>query len=294
MNYKKLFHFLNPFAKNVCPKCFDEYEKTLDRCPKCQKENEDREFVDTFENMLPQTPFKELLLFALVFLGLSLISLCVKYLLQEIASASLEANGLSGASLNSGLLSFTSSSAYLAFNNFLSYTLIFAIILLVLGKNTLLRMWKKTTGTWKTLLGFAFGIALMAISVIWSIISTALGATTNENQSAINDIVLLYPVMSIIIFGFVGPFVEECAYRIGLFGFFRRINILLAYLLSGLIFGFIHMHDLSSLNEWLSFPSYLLSGIFLCFVYDKFGFGASFIAHALNNVISVLSIIASS
>lgn len=289
----EIWRFRNPFRKSMCHECGTVYESTSGECPKCHSQNDDeRAFVESFKEMSPQTPARELILFALAFIGLSFISLMVGLALREIAGGVLLSAGLSGTSYTDGLTDFLSSSSYLSYTNFLSYLLALALSLLILGKSGLSAMMKKMA-SWKTALGLPFGIALMAISVIWSVISSAMGATTNDNQSAVNEIVLLYPTASLIIFGFVGPFVEECAYRIGLFGFLKRANAILAYVLSALVFGFIHMQDYGSLNEWLSFPGYALSGAFLCFIYHKFGFGASFTAHALNNVISIMSIILS-
>jgi membrane protease YdiL (CAAX protease family) len=96
------------------------------------------------------------------------------------------------------------------------------------------------------------------------------------------------PYLSLLVLGLVGPFCEELAYRVGLFGLTRRVNIYLAYFVASVVFGLIHMHDFTSVNEWLSFPDYLVAGAVLAVTYEKFGFGASYIAHATNNVFSLL------
>jgi membrane protease YdiL (CAAX protease family) len=93
----------------------------------------------------------------------------------------------------------------------------------------------------------------------------------------------------------IAPFNEELAYRVGLFGASKRLNIYFAYFMASIVFGFIHMHFISAgwdnINEWLSLPDYVLAGLIFAYVYDHFGFGASFMAHATNNLVAVLATI---
>ena len=49
------------------------------------------------------------------------------------------------------------------------------------------------------------------------------------------------------------------------------------------------MHDYGDPNEWLSFPSYAFAGLAFAFAYEKWGLGASFIAHFLVNFLAILS-----
>ncbi|MBR3675120.1 MAG: CPBP family intramembrane metalloprotease, partial [Bacilli bacterium] len=110
----------------------------------------------------------------------------------------------------------------------------------------------------------------------------------NENQDAINNIAKINVPLSILFLGFLGPICEELTYRVGLFNFTRRVNRIMGYVISAAIFGLIHIHDYGSLNEWLSYPSYLFAGLAFAFAYEKWGFGASTLAHVTNNVLSLL------
>ena len=47
-------------------------------------------------------------------------------------------------------------------------------------------------------------------------------------------------VLGVILFGIIGPIVEEFGYRVGLFNFLNRTNKIIAYCACGLIFGLIH------------------------------------------------------
>ena len=80
---------------------------------------------------------------------------------------------------------------------------------------------------------------------------------------------------------------------------------MLAYIVTIVLFAFIHF-DISSIltglngqgwdafiNEIINIPSYLAAAAILTVLYEKFGFASAFVAHASNNLISiVLSIIA--
>ncbi len=106
------------------------------------------------------------------------------------------------------------------------------------------------------------------------------------------------PVFSFIVFGLIGPFCEEVTYRVGLFGFLGRFNKVVAYLGTALIFGFIHFgwsaiwspaYPGHLVVELINLPPYIGAGAAFCFLYDRWGFGAAFLAHATNNVFSVIT-----
>ena len=147
----------------------------------------------------------------------------------------------------------------------------------------------KSFANLKILFGFVVGFAMIILSGIWSNIAIKLGASTNINQGAVEETIKASPLLAVLVTGLIAPFVEELTYRVGAFTFLKRINTVLAYVVVGALFGLIHIKDYGSLNEWLSYPSYLIAGLCLCFAYDKFGFGGSFLAHAMNNLLAVLS-----
>ena len=146
-------------------------------------------------------------------------------------------------------------------------------------------------------MGFIFVIVIYAFDILYGmLISKYTGGESNQNQNNVVSILTAYPALSIIILGLVGPFCEECTYRLGLFNVLKRWNSAIAYILSALIFGAIHFNwqNIGSAIEWLNLPPYIVSGLLFALAYDKFGFGASYLAHALNNTIScTLSIISS-
>lgn len=233
--------------------------------------------------------------------GFQILATILALITVSIVSSSYASNGLSGDDLVSALKTFQSSSQYLSIVNYGSYILLFIVMMAIVGRN-IPRLFSNFKNK-KCLYGILGGIALILISSLWSQISTALGATSdNENQKNIILIVKESPVLAVLCIGILGPFCEELTYRVGLFGLSKRANTYFAYIMASVFFAFIHMNFLkynssgalvwvNDINEWLSFPDYLISGFVFAWLYDKFGFGASFLAHITNNLVGVIEII---
>lgn len=287
MKTTKLFQ--NPFSNQRCQNCGRPFDPTRERCPKCGTPNPEIGRSAGFSKMTPLGPGKEIEVFLTGWAGLQLIFIVIELVAILIASGAIEAAGFSGASLSEGLKAYQSSSSFLAIVNYGGYAILLIFILTLLGKdiNRLFATFKHP----ETYYGFLFGVGAIVISALWSVISSKLGATTNQNQTAVVKIVTETPFFAILITGIVAPFTEEIAYRVGLFGFSKRINIYLAYFIGSVVFGLIHMHDFGSVNEWLSFPDYVLAGLLFSFCYDKFGFGASLLAHITNNMFALIQVL---
>ena len=127
--------------------------------------------------------------------------------------------------------------------------------------------------------------------------------SVNTNETGINTITTAFPILSLIVFGILGPLCEEVTYRVGLFSSIsQKLKPLWAYLITILIFGLIHF-DFTALFsgnvdaliiELSNLPTYLVSGLLLCYFYTKEGFGVSSIAHIFNNLLSLLLTLISS
>ena len=145
---------------------------------------------------------------------------------------------------------------------------------------------------WKPyVFGIAFGIGIVALDIAYSnFINLFYQLETGGNETSIRSVIDIYPVASALIFGILGPFIEEMAYRVGLFGLLKKVNIVLAYVLASLIFGFLHF-DFTATNiaaEFIILPSYVLSGTAFCVAYDLFGLPCSWTAHSFNNLWAVI------
>ncbi len=291
MSIMKYLH--NPFNYSTCSSCGKHYDSLKQNCPKCNEENSKlNPRYRSFQKLLPLGPIREIGLFLIGFVVLSVLAQIIGQIALNVTYANYVAAGLMGEELTNAMKEYVQSTSLSLLMNDLTYSIVFAGMLLYLWKDNL-RLWK-SFATIKIFYGLAIGIGIIILSAIWGVIATALGATTNENQSAVNSMTKAAPFVAILVTGLIGPFVEELTYRVGAFTFLKRINTVLAYVVIGALFGLIHIKNWGSLNEWLSYPSYLIAGLALCFAYDKFGFGVAFTAHAFNNLVGVILTLASS
>ena len=148
--------------------------------------------------------------------------------------------------------------------------------------------------------------------MIWGLISQSIATSigldlsVNTNQSILIILIQKQPIITGITVVLLGPLLEELTYRYGLFELISRKNKTLAFILTSLIFGFIHF-DFEScfyanntfgfylepfLIEILNIPSYILSGTVLCYAYYKEdNIATPFMAHVYNNALSFILIL---
>lgn len=258
----------NPFETKVCPKCGHKYDAVQPKCPKCKEPFENSRALP-FNEVTFVNPFIEIALFFVGWLGLKgLVEIISRILRDTVLNGSLPASDA---------------------NMVLNYAVYGTLFIIMMGivaiyLPKLCKSFTKPDFLW----GFIVYAVIFGFDIVWGNISRAIGATINENQDAINNIAKINVPLSLLFLGFLGPICEELTYRVGLFNFTRRVNRIMGYVISAAIFGLIHIHDYGSLNEWLSYPSYLFAGLAFAFAYEKWGFGASTLAHVTNNVLSLL------
>lgn len=237
---------------------------------------------------------KSVLLFAIGFLGTYVLSFIISIFLVIL---NVDTNLIYVDPNAEELVLTTSVSAAL---NFGIYFILFGIFLLIFCKNILPLVEDFAKGkNW--LQGLYYGVLLIIFTMIVNLIfySFSQDAGDNENEQAVNSIVTLYPFLSIIVFGIIGPICEEITYRIGLFSGVKKLGRVPAYIICTIIFGLIHFSfDFSDknqvINELINLPSYMVAGALLCYFYEKKGISASIIAHCTNNLFSVIITILSS
>ncbi len=271
------------FGKSYCPNCGTEYDEVGDECPNCHSENTSSARFDGFNKMIMVTPAKEVIAFLIGLVGLQIFALITEVIILAVATDS--------EFLYSNQASMTI--------NITCYALVMVCLFALLFKDR--RSFARPFTKGETYLyGFLAFIVLILITGLYSMIISLFYSTSgNNNQSSINTLTELYPFASLIVFGVIGPLVEETTYRVGLFSFLRRINKWAAYLLTMVIFALIHF-DFSTIsggwndalaNELINLPSYLIAALIFSFIYDRRGFGASFFAHFLNNMIAIIAIL---
>lgn len=282
------------FHKDFCSSCGKRYDSALQNCPSCGTPNPEEEIARSWKECTPLGLWREVFCFLYGLVGLQIIQIIVEVIVIAINKGQIYEPGMSNEAYAAALTAFLSSGNGLAAIFFPTYAILFVGFIIALWKY--LKPLAKRFANIKTLWGIATVVVLYLFSFAYgNLISRWTGGADNQNQNNVVSVINAYPVYSIIIFGFVGPFCEECAYRLGLMNALKRWNTIAAYILSALIFGFIHFDwtNAGSAIEWLNLPPYIISGLALGITYDKFGFGASYVAHALNNTLSViLSLIA--
>lgn len=199
-----------------------------------------------------------------------------------------------------GLDRFTEVS-YMATVNFFTYFLTFSTLGLLLYFlhviEPLIRDFKKLrTYLYGLFYGLVVIIGSITVSLLMNLIFGDQGS--NANQGTIELIIKNHPLSSFFWIVLAGPIVEEIIYRFGLFGGLRKINRPLAYVVSALIFGFIHFNVpvdengavimAELITELINIPSYIVSGLIFAYAYDKEGFGVGVVAHITNNLISFI------
>ena len=177
-----------------------------------------------------------------------------------------------------------------AISNFVSYSVIFVSLILVINFD--IKLFKNDFKNWTSyLFGLSIAILLVVITISYTnFINLFRTFKPSDNEEGLRKIVLAYPVLSILFFCFIGPMVEELTYRVGLFNIFIKKKWL-AYLISIVIFALMHFRITSDdlIGELINLPVYLISGFALTLSYDKFGLGASLTAHICNNLYAIVS-----
>lgn len=144
------------------------------------------------------------------------------------------------------------------------------------------------------LLGVLIGLGILLFDSIYSnIVNLFYDFGINNNESSLRQIAATAPFLTFIVTAFIGPICEELTYRAGLFSLLKRVNIVLAYVVTSLIFGLIHF-DFTSPNiviELINLPIYAFSGFALCLTYNKLGLTGSISAHMFNNIIAISAVL---
>jgi len=176
--------------------------------------------------------------------------------------------------------------------NFVTYFLIFASFLIILRKD-IFKFLNRFKNWQNILLGIVSGFLIISLQLGYSnIVNLFYPISASKNEESLRSFITVYPLLSILFLSFIGPFCEEMTYRVGIMGILN-FNKKIAYVVSIVIFTLMHFSiDQSNIvNELINLPMYLLSATALTITYDKLGFEASYCAHVVNNLWSVIGII---
>lgn len=280
------------FSPQVCPSCRQIYDGLAHRCPACGAESGDPG-TKSFRNFVLTSALKQAGLFLAGWAGFQLIATLVSVLFQLVWT---QMNpGFTAEMMEGYLASYEFGGPV----NFVSYSLLFAVLTAILWKDNL-----AVFSSFKHGKAYLWGIgsfaALFLVQLVYgNIVAMILQANgmemeQNLNENTLTAIAKAYPVAAMFIFGLVAPYCEEITYRVGLYSFFGRFGKWAAYLFSAIVFGLIHFDwncfgsPEAMVVELYNIPVYLFAGGILGFAYDKGGFASSFVAHAANNLFSTL------
>ena len=264
-----------------CPYCGKEYPEVSRYCPYCGSPNPT--YKKPEEKKMHY--LRQILLFVIGFIGFQIMGTLVQIPFLLKARADFPGD-------KQAILKYIESAQVSMFVNAITYSIIFVILLFIAmpGLKNLLKSFQDKKAYLGALLAFAI---IYVFNIFYSVFLGVIGvkADSNNNQQALDSIIKVYPIVSIIIFGFVGPICEEMTYRVGLFDFVKRKNRILAYVATIVIFTLIHFDFAASniVNELINVPYYAAAAFAFTLVFDKFGFAASVTAHVANNLISVIS-----
>lgn len=260
-------------SKN-CSNCGRYYDPTLEQCPTCHKRDELYEQRGIPSSIVFFHPAAQIGLFVCGFAYIGM-------LISEIIAAF--------------FLNFVPKGDYrdllILVVAYLLMLLGLLLIALLTRRNSFL---KKFERPFDYLFGLAFAVmVIVASSVVGSITQLFYQAQDNANQSAAVTMSLNYPILSGIILCLIGPICEEMTYRVGLYSFFRRINIVLAMIVTTIIFAFIHFDFTAEdmINELWNLPSYIVAGLVLTIAYEVRGPACSMMAHILYNTFAFIMIL---
>ena len=184
----------------------------------------------------------------------------------------------------------------LSYANFLSYFVIVLSIILLL-KNVFIEDLNKILEKPKFYAIFIPVAAIVFYGISFLIdYLVGLAAPSNTNQSTIEYMLLGDGRFVTIIFvALLAPIAEEIIYRYVIFKFTKKINVILSYALSIILFTLPHVisTDISTvgIGIWLiqTIP-YATSGFLFCLIYHKSNYNiyASITAHMLNNIMAII------
>lgn len=186
---------------------------------------------------------------------------------------------------------FVDSAPVSMFVNSVSYVVIYLLCLLNsrIGIPDLLSKFK---GTKPYLAALCAILAIFAFNFVYNAFLYTLNIQIHDNinEAGLNSIIKEYPIQCIFMFGILAPIVEELTYRVGLFSLGARKGKGFAYAITIIVFTIIHISFVETdiINELLNIPFYCFAAATFCFIYDKYGFAASVVAHVLNNFTSII------
>ncbi|MBR3704847.1 MAG: CPBP family intramembrane metalloprotease [Oscillospiraceae bacterium] len=182
--------------------------------------------------------------------------------------------------------------------NMIFYYTLFALTLVIfwhyLGHTTsyfLSNFWKTLAAVCTGMVGF-YGLN----EISYRVLDLILGRITNLNDIAISAQIHDAPRSTLLIIIFLAPFVEEVLFRGYIFGNLRATSRTAAYIVSCLLFAFLHVWQFAVIHRDLSYfllmLQYLVPGLAFAWTYERSGtLWGSVLLHAAVNALAAWSVL---
>lgn len=167
---------------------------------------------------------------------------------------------------------------------------IIVIILVLLYFKELKVEFKRFKKKWKENMDIAFkywfvGLIIMCISNI--IIGIVTNLNTSSNENAVQGLVTATPFLMLFTAGIIAPIIEEITFRKAIAKIFT--NKWLYVIMSGIIFGYLHVFGSNNILEYLYIIPYGSLGFFFALTYyETKSIFPSIIMHAIHNSVLIL------
>ena len=292
-------HMKTYFRSDSCPNCHHAVDPTFPSCPSCGAENPNLRGNHAFDHHVHETIPCQIVCVLIQTLGLFLVGLAatviveVTFLVQHPGATAQETTDfMSRTDVNFGV----NSSGYLAV--LVAFALFFGL------RKHFGVLFHSFRNYKNVLFGLLGGGAIIGATYLYGLMLNGIFAAAgipapgpNSNELLVRSMVKAFPALSLFIFGLLGPLTEEIGYRVGLFGFSARLGKIAAYLISSIVFGLVHFQfealtsgdSARMIVELANLPNYIGAGLALAFLYDRFGLAGSYTAHAVNNLVSLVT-----
>lgn len=182
--------------------------------------------------------------------------------------------------------------------NMIFYYTLFAFTLIIfwhyLGHTTgvfLASIWRTFGTVCAGMVGF-YGLN----ELIYRLLELLPFGVSNLNDLTISAQINDAPRSTAVIIILLAPFVEEVLFRGYVFGNLRSVNRVAAYIVSCLLFAFLHVWQFAVIHQNLSYfllmLQYLVPGFVLAWTYERSGtLWGSFLLHAFVNALALWSVL---
>ncbi|MCF0116511.1 MAG: CPBP family intramembrane metalloprotease [Bacilli bacterium] len=237
--------------------------------------------------------WRYILLIGLGYFGFNFIfSVAVQFLAIPVIFGSYSQEVLESISFMAANPAFATKDFYLLLlvTNFGGYLITTIALILSTLKEPLKDILSKYKNINTYIYGLSYGALILVLTVLYGLFSTAVSGSSesNANETMIQTLNSSYPLFIGIMTCIFAPIVEELTYRYGLFGLIAKKSRLAGYIISAIVFALLHFDFTATgsnlINELWNLPSYIISGVVLCYAYESTGnLGVSTFAHFVNN-----------